>query len=128
MESLSLDQNVTGFLITALMFGFAAMVVAALLYARHRARQMRYELIRAALEKGQPLPPELLEASTPQPPGSDLSRGVKLLSLGIGLVAFFGLMREHAWPVGFILIFLGLGYLASHWLTRPREKGPAGGS
>jgi len=128
MESFSLDHNVTAFLVTTTMFAFSAAIVGGVLYARHRARQMRYELIRAALEKGQPLPPALLDASAPQSPGSDLSRGVKLLALGVGLSAFLGLMGKHAWPVGFILIFLGLGYLASHWLTRPREKGPAGGA
>lgn len=109
-------------LVTAVVFGFTLFIVMAVLYANHRARQMRHETIRLALEKGQPLPPELLER--PSRPGSDLARGVKLLSLGLGLSLMLLLMEKRAWPVGLILVLLGLGYLASHWLTR-RQGAPA---
>ncbi len=106
-------------LVTSVVFGFTLLIVLAILYARHRARQMRHETIRLALEKGQPLPPDLL--NPPARPGSDLTRGVKLLSLGLGLSAMLSLMQRHAWPVGLILVALGLGYLASHWLAGGRK-------
>jgi hypothetical protein len=105
-------------LVSAVVFGFTLAIVVAVLYARHRARQMRHETIRLALEKGQPLPPDLLEP--PVAPVSDLARGVKLLALGLGFSAMLFLMEKHAWPVGLILVALGLGYLASHWLTGRR--------
>jgi hypothetical protein len=109
--------------ITAVMFSFTLFIVLAVLYARHRARQIRHETIRLALEKGQPLPPELLEP--PSRPGSDLARGVKLLALGLGLSLMLFFMEKHAWPVGLILVALGLGHLASHWLTG-RQGAPGG--
>ncbi len=102
-------------LVSAVVFGFTLAIVVAVLYARHRARQMRHETIRLALEKGQPLPPELLEP--PAARASDLARGVKLLALGLGLSLMLFLMEKRAWPVGLILVALGLGYLVSHWLT-----------
>lgn len=108
-------------LITGVVFGFTLLIVMAVLYAAHRARQMRHETIRLALEKGQPLPPELLQP--PAAPGSDLGRGVKLVAIGLGLSAmlFFMHNHKHVWPVGLILVFLGLGFLVSHWLSGRRE-------
>ena len=44
----------------------------------------------------------------------------KLLALGLGLSLMLLLMEKRAWPVGLILVTLGLGYLASHWLTGRR--------
>ena len=102
-------------LVSAVIFGFTLAIVVAVLYARHRARQMRHETIRLALEKGQPLPPELLEP--PAARASDLARGVKLFALGLGLSLMLFLMEKRAWPAGLILVALGLGYLVSHWLT-----------
>lgn len=111
-------SELTPWVTTAIIFGFTLLIVLAVLHARHRAREMRHQTIRLALEKGQPLPPELLEP--PSRPGSDLTRGVKLLALGLGLSLMLLLMEKRAWPVGLILVTLGLGYLASHWLTGRR--------
>jgi len=110
-------------LVSAVVFGFTLAIVVAVLYARHRARQMRHETIRLALEKGQPLPPELLEP--PLRPAGDLARGVKLLALGLGISLMLFFMEKRAWPVGLILLLLGLGYLVSHWLTG-RQGAPGG--
>ncbi len=115
--------DLTPVLVTAVAFGFTLFIVLAVLYASHRARHLRHETIRLALEKGQPLPPELLEP--PARPGSDLARGVKLLALGLGLSLMLLLMEKHAWPVGLILVALGLGFVASHWLTG-RQGVPGG--
>ena len=113
--------GLTPVLVTAVVFGFTLFIVLAVLYAHHRARQLRHDTIRLALEKGQPLPPELLEAPSRQQ--NDLARGVKLLALGLGLSLMLFFMEKHAWPVGLILVALGLGYLASHWLTG-RQRAP----
>jgi hypothetical protein len=111
-------RNLTAVLVTSTVFGFTAIVVFTSVYFRHRARQMRHETIRLALEKGQPLPPELLGVlREPEPARGDLQRGVKLIAVGIGLSVFLFLMHKHAWPVGLILLALGAGYLVSHWLT-----------
>ena len=117
--------DLTAVLVVGTIFGFTAIIVVVSMYVRHRARQMRHETIRLALEKGQPLPPEALAA-----PRNDLSRGVRLIALGIGLSAFLyiiapshgGLPGRHGnvWAVGLILVAVGVGHLLSHWLTRER--------
>jgi len=107
------------------LFSLAAFVVAAALYAGHRARELRHQTIRLALEKGQPLPPELLVA--PPRRGSDLSLGVKLVALGAGLCVALFLIHRHVWPAGLVLVALGIGYLVSHALAAPRPEAPGPG-
>jgi len=125
--------DLTAVLVVGTIFGFTAIIVVVSMYVRHRARQMRHETIRLALEKGQPLPPEVLSS-----PRSDLARGVRLIALGIGLALFLyimapsgvGLHGHHGsvWAVGLILIAIGVGHLLSHWLTRERPPpGPGPG-
>jgi hypothetical protein len=124
--------DLTAVLVVGTIFGFTAIVVVASMYMGHRARQMRHETIRLALEKGQPLPPEVL-----RPPRSDLARGVRLIALGIGLSAFLyliapshvGLHGRHGnvWAVGLILVAIGVGYLISHWLARGQSAPPGPG-
>jgi uncharacterized integral membrane protein len=108
-------------------FALAAFIVGAVMLANHRARELRHQTIRLALEKGQPIPKELLEPSSPARRGSDLSRGIKLISVGIGLSAFLYLWHHRTWPVGLILIALGIGNLVSHRLAPPPPPptGPA---
>lgn len=125
--------DLTAVLVIGTIFGFTAIIVVASMYMGHRARQMRHETIRLALEKGQPLPPNVLGA-----PRNDLARGVRLVALGIGLSLFLyflspsgiGLHGHHGgvWAVGLILVAIGAGHLLSHWLTRePQPPGSAPG-
>ena len=72
-----------------------------------------------ALERGQPLSPELLDrlGQTPRPQRNDLRRGVVGICLGIGLGAF-GLVlgqpdaMRPMLAVGLVPLLLGLAYLA----------------
>jgi len=113
--------------ITGLVFGFAFLIVAASLYAGHRRAQMRHETIRTALEKGIPIPRELLDPPRASDPQRDLRRGILLLALGIGLAAFLGFHEpgDSSWAVGFVFVLLGVGFLVSWRLSR--RSGPAGG-
>ncbi len=121
--------DLTAVFIVGAVFGFTAIIVVAAMYMGHRARQMRHETIRLALEKGQPLPPDVLGS-----PRQDLTRGVRLIALGIGLAVFLyvvvpsqGLHGHHGvWGVGLILVAIGAGHLVSHWLTRGQPPPPPG--
>ncbi len=121
----------TAVFVVGTIFGFTAIIVVASMYLGHRARQMRHETIRLALEKGQPLPPEMLA-----PPRPDKTRGVRLIALGIGLGIFLYLIvpsngtlhgHHHVWAVGIILVAVGIGHLLSHWLTRGERRAPGPG-
>jgi hypothetical protein len=126
---MDIKVDLTPIVVVSVVFLTAAVIVATVLYFVHRARELRHATIRLALEKGQPVPPGLLEdGSPPKPRGNDLSKGVKVLSIGLGLGLFFFFVHRELWPVGFIPGFAGLGYLAAHALTGRRPPGaPAEG-
>lgn len=123
---MDLKLDLTPILIVSIVFLTSAVVVGTVLYFVHRARELRHETIRLALEKGQPLPPGLLGDAPAIRPANDLAKGVKLVFLGVGLSAFFWFFRPHLWPSGLIPLFIGVGYLVAHALTgRERPGAPA---
>ena len=70
-------------------FGAPALVLIIAAQLRHRERMRVMDLANAALERQQPLPPEVLRVLTgarPAPTGSaDLRRGAFLIAIGIAL-------------------------------------------
>ncbi len=75
-------------------FGTITAIVVGPSYLKSRERQEMQATVRAAIDKGQPLPPEVIEAlgteaSKNIPSRSrDLRRGVIWLAVGIGMAAF----------------------------------------
>ena len=117
---------------------FFAMIAAIVLvpgWLRSREKERLHETLRLAYEKGQPVPPEMIEAlQSDKPraaPDRDLRRGVILLCVAAA-IAVFGLMvgyipetHGHAtWPMIGIAAFpgfIGLGYLAFWFAGRGRK-------
>jgi hypothetical protein len=125
---MDLKLDLTPILIVSIVFLTSAVVVGTVLYFVHRARELKHQTIRLALEKGQPLPPGLLADARASRPVNDLARGVKLVFLGVGLSAFFWFSHPHLWSAGLIPLFIGVGYLVAHLLTgRARPGSPAAG-
>ena len=123
--------------------GFFAMIAAIVImpgWLRSRERERLHETLRLAYEKGQPVPPEMIEAlqyEKPRPalPDRDLRRGVILLCVAAALIfmgVVFGQMEHGAdghmmWPalgVAAFPGFIGLGYLA-FWLASRGKKSAA---
>lgn len=86
-------------LIPITMFGMIAALVIAPLWLKSRERRDMQVTLRSAIEKGQPLPPELIEALSKEavkaPPTAtrDLRLGVVLLAVSIGIVLFGNAIR-----------------------------------
>ena len=87
-------------------------------YFAHRTRQDVQNTVRVALERGEPLTPELLDrlGQTSPPKKTDLRRGVIGIVLGIGLGAFGLVIGEPdavrpMLAVGLVPLLLGLAYL-----------------
>jgi hypothetical protein len=115
-------------------FLFLAAVILVPGYLRSREKERLHDTLRLAYEKGQPVPPEMIEAlqtnrMAPQP-DRDLRRGIVLLCVAAAIVVF-GLMvgqipetEGHAtWPMVGIAAFpgfIGLGYIA-FWLASRRK-------
>jgi len=125
---MDLQVDLTPIVTTSVVFLTAAVIVATVLYFLHRAKELKHQTIRLALEKGLPLPPGLLDdAATAQPKGNDLATGVKLVFIGVGIGLFFYFLgHPRLWAAGFIPGFVGVGYLVAYALTgRPQPGAPA---
>jgi hypothetical protein len=84
--------------------------VFALLVSRSRQRT-----VRMMVEKGQPVPAELLAPATRTGRGrSDVRRGVVWAMVGLGLMIWLGAVNDWeggAWSFGLVPFLIGLGYL-----------------
>jgi hypothetical protein len=132
-------------------FAFLAAIIIVPQYLRYRERARLHETLRIAFERGQPVPPELVEAlqsgrrgapvdeapvyNLPDRAQRDLRRGVIWLALGLGLVgvgvAFYaGLYNvggsEETFgtfaALGAIPAFIGLAYLGLWFFGRTRAR------
>ena len=85
-------------------FAFVIAIMAINHLNARRKAELHHETIRLALEKGQPLPPELLDppvAAEPKIKVSDRKSGLILIAVGIGLYFFFlGIAEPMNIPVG----------------------------
>lgn len=97
-------------------------IVAIIFYFRHRRLKMHHETMRAMIEKGMPIPPEMIAASRGdlllgtsdvRPGRSDARSGLILVAVGAGLLMFVG-------KVGWILVFIGAARLVL-WLMDGRN-------
>jgi hypothetical protein len=100
------------------------LIVAAALYAGYRKDRQRHETLRLAIERGANIPPELI--TPPRKRGSDLKRGILLMSTGIALAILLSATATErgVWTVALIPTLLGLGYLVVYKLEGKRNDGP----
>lgn len=121
-------------LIPIAMFVMIAVIVVVPRYLQSLERRKMAETLRAAIEKGQPLPTELVDLLTadtrPRPaplPQRDLRRGVILLAIAAGMVVM-GLVIGQGEPdatypmIGLAAIpgFIGLALIAISRVGRDR--------
>ena len=89
-------------------------IVGLSLYFQHRKNKMLHETVRAMVEKGVPIPPEMFkkadrdfmerDKSDDKRPHKDLRSGAILTGIGIGVVMLCG-------KPGYIILFLGVAFL-----------------
>jgi hypothetical protein len=108
-------------------FFMAVAIVALVGYFKHQARTQRADLIRIALERGQPLPAELLDA--PGPVRNDLAGGIRTIFAGLGLGVFLWIFKPDRglWAVGLMVAIIGAGQLIAHFATSRRPPAVPGG-
>jgi hypothetical protein len=116
-----------GILIPISLFGMIAAIVIFPRYFKSLERQKMAETLKAAIEKGQTLPPDMLDAMTvaakiPPSPSRDLRTGIIWLGVAVGLACFgiaigfeepdatFPMIAFAAFPgfIGLAFIVLGL--------------------
>ena len=91
------------------------------------ATRMRQRTIRMMVEKGQPVPAELLAPATRGiRRRSDVRRGVVWTMVGLGLMIWLAAINEDggAWSFGLIPFLIGLGYLIIWKLESKKDIPP----
>ncbi len=108
---------IMGMLVT---FGLPLLLVALILYYKHRKARITHETIVSLAEKGLPVPPELIDPPRNQGRDPGLRGGLILIGLGVGLALFF---REVGapWSIGFIPGLMGVALLLA-WAIERRNR------
>jgi hypothetical protein len=113
----------TVFLVAGMGFVLGIILIGAV--AKAQKEKLRHDTLRRALEKGQPLPPELLEEKARSHPRDDRRGGLVSLAVGVGVFVFFRAMHESepdipagvAW-MGCIPALVGVALLLNWALDR----------
>ena len=108
------------------LFGFPVAIVAVIMFSSWAKARSLHRTVQTLVEKGQPIPPELLQsrAGAPLRPWYDLRRGIVLLAVGTGIIMFFGIAAgwdEGVWALGLIPAIIGGGYILAWRLANKRE-------
>ena len=109
-------------------FGAPVAIVAVIMLISWAKTRSLHRTVRAMVEKGQPVPPELLAspAGAPLRPWYDLRRGIVLLAVGVGIVMFFGISAgwdNGVWALGSIPALIGVGYILAWRLANKHANG-----
>ena len=114
---MAISEAVIAFTGLVASFAMPVLLVAIILYYKHRKQRLTHETIARLAEKGLPVPPELL-----QPPAhsyAGLRGGLMLVGLGIALVVFFQQIRGP-WSIGLIPGLIGAALILS-WAIESRR-------
>jgi Domain of unknown function (DUF6249) len=116
-------------------FGTPVLIVFFICYFKYRRRQENLALVREFLNKGLPVPPELLDPARSWGvhsvgkdslgrSKSDLRRGFSLTFVGLGITLAFYVNDPHStmWGWGLIPLVMGIGYLISGWFENRQRK------
>lgn len=100
---------------------------------RSRREQLLHETVRLLSERGQPIPPELLNSDLCEAPKrnslgggrSPLSDGLVGIAIGLGLMVMFWAMRpgDWLWAIGCIPLFVGIAKLLV-WRFEAKQDRP----
>jgi hypothetical protein len=98
-------MDMTPILIMLIIFGSLTAIVFGPSYLKSREKREMQTTVRHAIDKGQELPPELIDAMTKDVASKlpsrtrDLRRGVIWFAVGVGIAAF-GFLSDMGWDNG----------------------------
>ena len=89
---------------------FPIIIIIAVIYFINRNRKDRIKLAQMAMEKGQPIPDELLKEKETSWDRSDYQTGLRQMFTGVGLAIFLGIVAgKVGFGIGALVFFIGLG-------------------
>ena len=118
MQSNETLVAIMGMIVT---FGLPVLLVAIILWFKHRKLRMTHETITRLAEKGLPVPPELLAPPPARSRNVALRGGLVLVGLGIALGVFMAENRG-AWSIGLIPGLMGVALLIAWAIERRDDK------
>lgn len=124
----SSDNPVVEIIVPVALFAAIAVPIVIRMYLRYRNRQDVQKTLRAAVERGQELTPEILQHIGQEPAlvNRDLRRGVLAAGVGAGIAAFGFLLGEEdavrpLIAIGALPVLIGLAYIGL-WIFTGRGK------
>lgn len=122
-------------MIPIMFFAMIAAIVIVPTWLKSKERREMQATLRASLDKGQPLPPEVIDALTRQtvkPPATaarDLRAGVILLALSLGIAATFAVIgyrfeEAEAWGFGAFAAIpgaMGLAFIVLSFFNKNKD-------
>jgi Domain of unknown function (DUF6249) len=108
-------------------FGVPVAIVAVIMGSHWAKTRSLHRTVRLMVEKGQPVPPELLASPIGRPlrPWYDLRRGIILLAVGTAVTFFFLAVagfESGVWAFGLIPAIIGAGYILTWRLANKQEN------
>jgi hypothetical protein len=124
-------STLVSIVVPGMIFLFVLAIVGGAFYVGYRETRERQETLRLAIEKGLPIPPELVEgAGADRNPDRDLRAGIRqiFIGLGVGVLLWFVAPFKNVWAVGAMIAIFGLGNLVAWLIGRRRDppRTPAG--
>ena len=109
------------FMICALPFLFAAIIIILNVRSKNAESKRRYDLYSKSLEMGQTVPEHFFDEPKKANPSSNLKKGILWLVIGLGItISFIVMQKQNNMIVGIIPTFVGIGYLLVHYLEKPK--------
>ena len=105
--------------VTAMLVAVALVFV--VLHFRHQRHQQLLDTVRHLADKGQPVPPELLQPPPEPESASPLIGALSAVGAGLGLMVFFQFGLEGLrwlWGVGAIPLVIGVGMCIALFIER----------
>ena len=88
---------------------FPIIIIIAVVYFINRNRKERLKLAQMAMEKGQPIPEQLLKEEARED-SDDYQKGLRQMFTGVGLAIFLGIVAgTTGFGIGALVFFIGLG-------------------
>lgn len=116
-------MNETNMIVAIVAIGLGALapvlLLACVLFYKHRKLRLTHETILQLAAKGAPIPPQLL-AQHCELRASDLRRGLVLFLVGVALAIFLAEVGAP-WSLGLIPMFAGIGYLIT-WKLEGQDE------
>ena len=127
MELAKSDQPPANLAIVVPIAMFTMIIACVWLGVSQRSRRARllHDTLRLMIEKGQPIPPELLQSPDGgRRPRNDLRTGLVFTSVGIGLGALLLAEGDRDWPVALIPLLIGVAFLVARQIENNTKGQP----